>query len=64
MDNFQHIPFPSLSGTCHKRCKPTHKPNLRQEPSSPSRQSKRESAAKIIKRLIDSIKTASIQHRI
>ncbi len=27
---------PSLSGTCRKRCKPAHKPNLRQEPSSPS----------------------------
>ena len=29
--------FPSLSGTYRKRCKPAHKPNLRQEPSSPSR---------------------------
>ncbi len=28
---------PSLSGTCRKRCKSAHKPNLRQEPSSPSR---------------------------
>ena len=28
---------PSLLGTCRKRCKPAHKPNLRQEPSSPSR---------------------------
>ena len=28
--------IPSLSGTCHKRYKPSHKPNLWQEPSSPS----------------------------
>jgi hypothetical protein len=28
--------IPSLSGTCRKRCKPALKPNLRQEPSSPS----------------------------
>ncbi len=27
--------IPSLSGTCRKRCKSAHKPNLRQEPSSP-----------------------------
>jgi len=31
------LTIPSLSGTCHKRCKLTHKPNLWQEPSSPSR---------------------------
>jgi len=40
---------PSLQGTCRKRCKPTHKPNLRQEPCSPSRSTagQSDSAAKI-----------------
>ncbi len=40
---------PSLQGTCRKRCKPTRKPNLRQEPFSPSRSNagQRDSAAKI-----------------
>lgn len=41
--------FPSLQGTCRKPCSPAHLPNLRQEPSSPSRSNagQRNSAAKI-----------------
>jgi hypothetical protein len=35
------LTFPSLSGTYRKRCKPTHKPNLQKEPSSPSRSNTR-----------------------
>jgi len=45
----QTLTFPSLQGTCRKRCKPTRNPNLRQEPFSPSRSNagQRDSAAKI-----------------
>jgi len=49
------LTIPSLSGTCRKRYKPTHKPNLRQEPSIPSHSIAWTEQQCIIEQIIDKI---------